>query len=48
MKYNGHGMDLEELKHSNYVLQSLPKGLKFLRVVVCQGIPKSHGSKGDS
>ena len=38
----------EELKHSNYVLWSLPKGLKFLRAVSAKGIPKSHGSKGDS
>ena len=37
----------EELKHTNYVLQSLPKGFRFLRAVSCQGIPKNHGPKGD-
>ena len=38
----------EELKHGNYVLWSLPKGFKVLKGGVWQGIPKSHGSKGDS
>ena len=36
----------EELKHSNYVLQSLPKGLKFLRVVSAKESPKVMGLKG--
>ena len=35
---------LEELKHGNYVLQSLPKGLKFLRVVSTQESPKVMGN----
>ena len=38
----------KHLKHANYILRSLPKGLKFLRVVVFQAIPKSHGLKGNS
>ena len=37
---------LEELKHANYVLQSLPKGLKFLRVVSAKESPKIMGLKG--
>ena len=37
---------LEELKHANYVLQSLPKGLKFLRVVSAKESPKVMGLKG--
>ena len=36
----------EELKHCNYVLQSLPKGLKFLRVVSTKESPKVMGLKG--
>ena len=31
----------EELKHANYILRSLPKGLKFLRVVSTKESPKS-------
>ena len=36
----------EELKHSNYVLWSLPKGLKYLRVVSTKESPKVMGLKG--
>ena len=36
----------EELKHTNYVLQSLPKGLKFLRMVSAKESPKVMGLKG--
>ena len=35
----------DELKHANYVLQSLPKGLKFLRVVSTKESPKIMGLK---
>ena len=31
----------EELKHANYILRSLPKGLKFLRMVSAKESPKS-------
>ena len=34
------------LKHSNYVLRSLPKGLKFLRAVSAKECPKIMGLKG--
>ena len=37
---------LEELKHANYILRSLPKGLKFLRVVSAKESPKIMGLKG--
>ena len=37
---------LEDLKHGNYVLWSLPKGLKFLRAVCTQESPKVIGFKG--
>ena len=37
---------LEDLKHANYVLQSLPNGLKFLRVVSAKKSPKIMGLKG--
>ena len=37
----------EELKHANYILRSLPKGLKFLRVVSAKESPKIMGLKGD-
>ena len=37
---------LEELKHANYVLWSLPKGLKFLRAVSTKESPKVMGLKG--
>ena len=37
---------LEDLKHSNYVLQSLPKGLKFLRVASAKESLKVMGLKG--
>ena len=36
----------EELKHANYVLWSLPKGLKFLRVASAKESPKVMGLKG--
>ena len=36
----------EDLKHGNYVLWSLPKGLKFLRVVSTKESPKVMGLKG--
>ena len=36
----------EELKHANYSLHSLPKGLKFLRVVPTWESPKIIGLKG--
>ena len=36
----------EEMKHGNYVLQSLPKGLKFLRAVSAKESPKVMGLKG--
>ena len=37
---------LEELKQANYTLQSLPKGLKFLRVVPTSESPKVMGLVG--
>ena len=37
---------LEHLKQANYVLQSQPKGLKFLRVVSTKESPKEMGLKG--
>ena len=36
----------EELKYANYSLQSLPKGLRFLRVVPTTESPKVMGLKG--
>ena len=33
----------EELKHANYALQSMPKGLRFLRVVPAMESPKIMG-----
>ena len=36
----------EELKHANYSLCSLPKGLKFLRAVPAMESPKIMGLKG--
>ena len=36
----------EELKHTNYILRSLPKGLKFLRMVSTRESPKIMGLKG--
>ena len=42
LSWNG----LEELKHTNYSLQSLPKGLRFLRVVPTMESPKVMGLKG--
>ena len=36
----------EELKHANYILRSLPKGLKFLRVVSAKESSKIMGLKG--
>ena len=36
----------EELKHANYILRSLPKGLKFLRAVSAKESPKIMGLKG--
>ena len=36
----------EELKHANYSLHSLPKGLKFLRAVPTLESPKIMGLKG--
>ena len=36
----------EDLKHGNYILWSLPKGLKFLRVVSTKESPKIMGLKG--
>ena len=36
----------EELKHANYTLQSLPKDLRFLRVVPATESPKVMGLKG--
>ena len=36
----------EDMKHGNYVLQSLPKGLKFLRVVSAKESPKVMGLEG--
>ena len=46
MKYNFHGP--EELKQANYTLQSLPKGLRFLRGSACLGVSKGHGPYGYS
>ena len=37
---------LEDLKHANYVLQSLPKGLKFLMAVSTKESSKIMGLKG--
>ena len=42
LSWNG----LEELKHANYALWSLPKGLKFLRTVSTKESPKVMGLKG--
>ena len=42
LSWNG----LEELKHANYVLWSLPKGLKFLRAVSTKESPKVMGLNG--
>ena len=36
----------EELKHANYILRSLPKGLKFLRAVCAKESPKIMDLKG--
>ena len=36
----------EDLKHANYSLHSLPKGLRFLRVVPALEFPKIMGLKG--
>ena len=36
----------EELKHANYILRSLPKGLQFLRVVSAKESLKIMGLKG--
>ena len=36
----------EELKHTNYILRSLPRGLKFLRAVSAKESPKIMGLKG--
>ena len=36
----------EELKHANYSLQSLPKGLRSLRVIPTMESPKVMGLKG--
>ena len=36
---------LEHLKHATYILRSLPKGLKFLRVVSTKESPKVMGLK---
>ena len=36
----------EELKQANYTLQSLPKGLKFLRAVPTMESPKVMGLMG--
>ena len=44
MKFNSHG--LEELKQANYALWSLPKWLRFLRVVPTTESPKVMGLKG--
>ena len=38
----------EELQQANYVLWSLPKGLRFLRVVPTSESPKGHGPYGYS
>ena len=37
---------LEDLKQANYTLQSLPKGLKFLRAVPTMESPKVMGLMG--
>ena len=37
---------LDHLKHSNYILRSLSKGLKFLRMVSANESPKIMGLKG--
>ena len=36
----------EELKQANYALQSLPKGLRFLRAVPTSGVSQGHGAYG--
>ena len=36
----------EELKQANYALQSLPKGLRFLRAVPTSESPQGHGDYG--
>ena len=37
---------LEHLKNANYIFQSQPKGLKFLRAVSTKESPKEMGLKG--
>ena len=39
---------LEHLQHANYIFQSQPKGLKFLRVVSTKEISQGDWPKGDS
>ena len=38
----------EHLRQANYIFQTQPKGLKFLRVVSTKESPKEMASKGDS
>ena len=38
----------EHLRQANYVFQTQPKGLKFLKGSFCQGISEGDGPKGDS
>ena len=45
-KYNFHGLGPEELKQANYALQSLPKGLRFLRAVPASECPEVMGLMG--
>ena len=46
MKFSSRGPGLEELKQANYALQSLPKGLRFLRAVPATESPKVMGPNG--
>ena len=47
-RYNGRGKDQSSLKQANYVFQTQPKGMKFLKGSFCQGISKGDGPKWDS
>ena len=46
MKIEASGKGPEKLKQANYTLQSLPKGLRFLRAVPTTESPKVMGLKG--
>ena len=45
-KYNSHGKGPEHLQQANYIFQSQPKELRFLRAVSAKESPKEMGLKG--